>query len=148
MRCKRFAIFLFLFAAYAVLVAHCITPHVHKQQSVAHHHSVHEHDHHNAQHHDSQHHDSSDDQENDNVFINFQHEGYPEPQFLIGKTAHIQHQQATFSADMIAVFVTLTEQANLSAPDIPKPRSQDIFRSQSLSYFFPLKAPPAALPLA
>jgi hypothetical protein len=134
---KNSVIFLFLAVAYSVLLAHNFTPHHHAEQSASHHEHngrVHTHDQ-----------DSEKNTEDDsNAFEHFQHFGAPEIQyypvhFKNKITVRETHQNLLWEAFAVALPNLEKTPPNLSH----RPREESLILTQSLAYFFSLKAPPA-----
>jgi hypothetical protein len=134
---KRYVIFLFLATAYSVLLAHNFTPHHHMEERARH-----DHEH---QHHDVHNEDDSEESDHSNPFQYFDHIGSTEAQYIPVLNSPNQSFQKQVNASaflkVLAVIISHFEKPPLV---IHRAREDDPFLSQSLPYFFPLKAPPAS----
>jgi hypothetical protein len=140
---KKCVIFCFLFAAYAVLLAHNFTPHAHHTDNISHHHDDADHDHDADYPYD--HNEQGDQEEQAGTFHHFQHEGNTEAQYLPAKSQKYEVQQFSLWNEHIYNLLTIIRHFEKPPLIVPKARSEKLRQQQSLSYFFSLKAPPAPL---
>ena len=133
---KNCVIFLFLAIAYSVLLAHNFTPHHHAEKS--------DHHEHNGRVHTHNHDEKKDAEDNSNAFQHFDHIGATEiqyfPVYFKNKITVKQTNPTVFWKEIV-----------IGLPRLQKPppklthraREESWILTQSLAYYFSLKAPPA-----
>ncbi len=128
---KKCVIFLFLATAYSVLLAHNFTPHQHDTEQTSHHHG---HDH------------NDDDHKGDNEknsFHHFQHIAESGIEYTSGQFIKYDIQKKVFETAFIKLASIVLSHFEKPPLIVPLARTEQLSITQTLPYFFQLKAPPA-----
>ena len=136
---KNCVIFFFLAIAYSVLLAHNFKPHHHSEKAAHHHHDG------NGRVHTHTHDGEKNAEDNSNAFQHFEHIGAAEIQYFPVYTKEysiLKQINPTVFWEEFVVDLPHFEKPPLNLSH--RPREESPFLSQSLAYFFSLKAPPAS----